>query len=82
MSKNIPFKNNINKLLDKYETPFYVYDENSIKNTMNNLINIFNKKFNFQHFFAVKALPNPNILKIIIEQGSNRLFIINRIKNC
>ena len=70
MSKNIPFKNDINKLLDIYETPFYVYDENNIKNTMNNLINIFNKKFNFQHFFAVKALPNPNILKIIIEQGS------------
>ena len=70
MSKNIPFKNDINKLLDEYKTPFYVYDENSIKKTMNNLINIFNKKFNFQHFFAVKALPNPNILKIIIEQGS------------
>ena len=70
MSKIIPFENNINKLLDKYETPLYVYDEMGIKNTMNNLINIFNKKFNFQHFFAVKALPNPNILKIIIQQGS------------
>ena len=56
MSKIIPFENNINKLLDKYETPLYVYDEMGIKNTMNNLINIFNKKFNFQHFFAVKAL--------------------------
>ncbi len=70
MDKNIPFEKEIHKLLDQYGSPIYVYDEMGIKNTVKNLIHSFNKKFNFYHFFAVKALPNPNILKIITDQGS------------
>ena len=69
MNKSIPFLNNINELCEKYDTPLQVYDEKLIRNNVNNLIHKFNNKFNFKQFFAVKALPNPHILKILIEEG-------------
>ena len=71
MNKNINIPNEkINESIELYSTPLQLYDENGIINSLKNIINEFSKKFNFSHFFAVKALPNPNILKILIDNGS------------
>lgn len=52
-----------------YNTPLQLYDESMIRENVKCLLREFNNKFFFQQFFAVKALPNPNILKILLDEG-------------
>ena len=66
---NIP-NEKINESIKLYSTPLQLYDECGIIDNLNKVMNEFNKKFKFSHFFAVKALPNPNILRILIDNGS------------
>lgn len=71
MPLNLPISTDIIQELDKkYDTPFYLYDELGIKNNALEYINIFKKYFpNFRQYYAVKALPNPSILKILADCG-------------
>ncbi|WGS64866.1 diaminopimelate decarboxylase family protein [Marinitoga aeolica] len=62
--KKFPFKNEIHQLLKKYPTPFYVYDEIGILNSLKKLQNAFSW-CEFKEYFAVKATPTPYILKIL-----------------
>jgi len=55
----------VNDLVNIYNTPLQIYDENKIIEQINKLKNSFSD-FNFKNFFAVKATPNINILKIMI----------------
>ncbi len=60
------------KLVNKYNsTPIQIYDEDGIRATARGLINAFSKKFNkgFKEFYAVKALPNPAVLRILLDEG-------------
>jgi len=58
------------ELAEKYGTPLQVYDEDLIrKNTRNFFKKMRNNLKNFQQFYAVKALPNPAILKILLDEG-------------
>jgi diaminopimelate decarboxylase len=52
-----------------YGTPFHIYDEAGIRDTGRRLIEGFEGVEGFQEFFAVKALPNPEILKIMSAMG-------------
>jgi diaminopimelate decarboxylase len=52
-----------------YGTPFHIYDEAGIRETGRRLIKGFQELDGFQEFFAVKALPNPEILKIMSAMG-------------
>jgi diaminopimelate decarboxylase len=52
-----------------YGTPFHIYDEAGIRETGRRLIESFQGLDGFQEFFAVKALPNPEILKIMNAMG-------------
>jgi len=52
-----------------YPTPFYIYDEAGIRRSARALIDAFSWNRGFREFFAVKALPNPHILKILREEG-------------
>nr|WP_233186599.1 diaminopimelate decarboxylase [Petrotoga sp. 9PWA.NaAc.5.4] len=56
------------KLISQTKTPFYVYDENGIRQRIKSLKDAFSWA-NFKEFFAVKATPNPHILKIVKEEG-------------
>lgn len=68
--KTVPFSlGDIEKLARKHPTPFYVYDEAGIRATAQKLINAFSWEPGFKEYFAVKALPNPKILKILAEVG-------------
>ena len=65
-------ENQIKEQIDKYGTPLQIYDGNLIIQNYNNFINIMSNKLNiFKQFFAVKALPNPYILKLLVDNGSN-----------
>jgi diaminopimelate decarboxylase len=57
------------ELIDFFGTPFHIFDERGIIVTGENLKNDFREIPGFQEFFAVKALPNPAILKIMRRLG-------------
>lgn len=50
-------------------TPFHVYDEAAIRRNLRNINKAFAWNKGFKEYFAVKALPNPSILKILKEEG-------------
>jgi diaminopimelate decarboxylase len=52
-----------------YPTPFYLYDETGIRQRARKVQKAFAWNEGFKEYFAVKALPNPSILKILIEEG-------------
>ncbi|MBW6510966.1 MAG: diaminopimelate decarboxylase [Desulfuromonadaceae bacterium] len=52
-----------------YGTPFHIYDEVGIRATGAQLKKAFSGIAGFQEFYAVKALPNKAILKIMREMG-------------
>lgn len=52
-----------------FPTPFHLYDEAGIRRNARALNNAFAWCGDFQEYFAVKALPNPAILRILKEEG-------------
>lgn len=67
--KRISIPNNLIFDIAKNEgTPFNIYDENTIINNINNLKESFNW-VDYKQFYAIKANPNPHILKIMKENG-------------
>lgn len=70
VSKELPFtKTEIEKIVKTYPTPFHIYDEKAIRDNAEDMKRAFSIVNGFQEFFAVKALPNPYILKILKEHG-------------
>lgn len=70
MSSNFPLNNNqLKELVKKYPTPFYLYDEKAIRENMREFTKAFSIFPSFREFYAVKACPNPYILKILASEG-------------
>jgi len=70
MKKTIPFtKQKIEKIIEKHPTPFHIYDEKAIRKNAKKLLKAFSWNEGFKNYFAVKALPNPHILKLVKEEG-------------
>ena len=68
--KIFPFsKEEILEIIKKYPTPFHIYDEKAIRENVREFLKAFTKLEGFKEFFAVKANPNPYILKILIQEG-------------
>ena len=64
-------KSELLNIIKEVGTPFHIYDEKLIVDNLNNFLNCMTDKFkDFRQYFAVKALPNPNILKILLNNGS------------
>ncbi len=67
------FEDRLNPILKDvvahFGTPFHIYDETGLRKTGRNLIDAFANITGFKEYFAVKALPNPHILKIMREIG-------------
>lgn len=67
------FKNRLFPVLKKvtghFQTPFHIYDESGIRETGRRLQAAFNEIDTFKEYYAVKALPNPRILKIMQSMG-------------
>ncbi len=57
------------KIIEYFGTPFHVFDEKGIIETGEGLKTAFKDIYGFKEFFAVKALPNPSILKIMQKLG-------------
>jgi diaminopimelate decarboxylase len=71
MLKTLPFDSaTLDRILESYPTPFYLYDERGIKHRMRELLKAFSWNPGFKQYFAVKATPNPQIVKLLRDEGS------------
>jgi diaminopimelate decarboxylase len=59
----------VQEMVKKYPTPFHLYDEKGIRENARKLQKAFSWNKGFKEYFAVKATPNPFILKILQEEG-------------
>lgn len=70
MSNLFPLNNaELKELVKKFPTPFYLYDEKAIRQNMKEFTKAFSIFPKFKEHFAVKACPNPYILKILASEG-------------
>ena len=69
-AKILPFtKQQIEKIITEYPTPFHLYDEKAIKKNAREFKRAFSWNDGFKEFFAVKAAPNPYLMKILRKEG-------------
>ena len=59
----------IEKITQKYPTPFHLYDEKGIRANARRLRAAFAWNAGFKEYFAVKACPNPFIMKVLKQEG-------------
>jgi len=69
MKKPFVTKQQLEAIAREYPTPFYLYDEQGIRENARALNRAFGWNPGFKEYFAVKATPNPQILKILHEEG-------------
>ncbi|MFR7476107.1 diaminopimelate decarboxylase, partial [Frisingicoccus sp.] len=69
--KKVPFvtKEQLEEMVKQYPTPFHLYDEKGIRENARKVNAAFSWNKGFKEYFAVKATPNPYILKILKEEG-------------
>ena len=65
--KKTPFvtKSQVEEIVKTYPTPFHLYDEKGIRENAKAVKEAFAWNPGFREYFAVKATPNPYILKIL-----------------
>lgn len=59
----------LQEIVKQHPTPFHLYDEKGIRENARRLMEAFAWNKGFKEYFAVKATPNPTILKILKEEG-------------
>lgn len=57
------------KKLAEYSSPFYVYDEEAIIKNAKQVFDAFSWNKGFREYFAVKANPIPDIVKVLVDLG-------------
>lgn len=62
-------KEQIEEITKKYPTPFHLYDEKGIRENAAKVKEAFSWNPGFREYFAVKATPNPFLMKILREYG-------------
>ncbi len=63
-------KEQAERIAEQYPTPFHIYDEKGIRENMRRVKKAFAWNPGFREYFAVKAEPNPVIMKILHEEGA------------
>ena len=59
----------LKEITKTYSTPFHLYDEKGIRENARRLRAAFAWNKGYKEYFAVKATPNPSIIKILQEEG-------------
>ena len=68
--KTVPFsEEQIRKIIETYPTPFHIYDEEAIVANVRKLIQAFSWAPDFKEYFAVKATPNPYLMRLLQKEG-------------
>lgn len=68
--KTVPFsKEQIEKIIEQHPTPFHIYDEKAMLEYADYFISSFNWNPGFKQYYAIKACPNPYIMKLLKDKG-------------
>ncbi|MBL7114396.1 MAG: diaminopimelate decarboxylase [Kiritimatiellae bacterium] len=68
--KTLPFgTDTLQEILDQNPTPFHIYDERAIRENARALKAAFDWNEGFREYFAVKATPNPYLVKLLKAEG-------------
>ena len=62
-------KEQLDEIIKTYPTPFHLYDEKGIRENAARVKEAFSWNPRFREYFAVKATPNPYLMKILGEYG-------------
>ena len=62
-------KEKVEEIVKTYPTPFHIYDEKGIRENAKAVKEAFAWNPGFKEYFAVKATPNPFLIKILHEYG-------------
>ena len=66
--RKIPFdKARLEEIAAKWPTPFHIYDAKAIRENAKRLKKAFSWNKGFREYFAVKAAPNPHLMKLLNE---------------
>lgn len=69
--KHFPLtKEQLASIIEKYPTPFHIYDEAAIRQNIRRFLKAFSWAPRFIEHFAVKATPTPRIVRILHEEGA------------
>lgn len=69
-SYTLPFdKDKIERIKRTFPTPFYLYDERGIMECVQKIQEAFSWNEGYKEYFAVKATPNPAIIKLLHSMG-------------
>ncbi len=69
MKKTFVNLRQLQEITQQFPTPFHLYDERGIRENARRLNRAFSWNKGFKEYFAIKATPNPTILKILKEEG-------------
>lgn len=69
MKKTFITHDKLEEIIRQYPTPFHLYDERGIRENARKVNAAFGWNGGFTEYFAVKATPNPVILRILKEEG-------------
>ena len=68
--KKLPFtKQTLEKIIETHPTPFHIYDEKGMRSYAKRFIKAFAWNEGFKEYYAIKAAPNPYLMKILREEG-------------
>ena len=69
MKKTFVTKEKLEEIVQQFPTPFHLYDEKGIRENVKELYDAFSWNKGYKEYFAVKATPNPYLIKILNEYG-------------
>lgn len=68
--KKLPFTaEQLEEIIAQYPTPFHIYDAKGIVDNVRKFIKAFDWAPHFKEYFAVKATPNPYIMRLLQKEG-------------
>lgn len=68
--KKLPFsESELKDIVSKYPTPFHIYDERGVCNFVTDFLDKFSWNEGFKEFYAIKACPNPHLMKLMHSMG-------------
>ncbi|WP_454898360.1 diaminopimelate decarboxylase family protein [Veillonella seminalis] len=59
----------LEEIIAEYPTPFHIYDAKGIVDNIRRFIKAFSWAKDFKEYFAVKATPNPYIIRLLQKEG-------------
>ncbi len=62
-------KEKIEEIIKEYPTPFHIYDQKGIVENARRVKQAFSWNKGYREYFAVKATPNPYIMKLLLDEG-------------